>query len=114
YHRVPLVETNPWPPKTPQSESGRSRTRLWKFRLCAREVHAPPPENVATAGPPSPAAGISAVAAVDRRRFGVHLSSWRSYIPLLFIAKHPIPRWATPLLLTPPSFPLSGETDEQE
>ncbi|CAN7081342.1 unnamed protein product, partial [Brassica oleracea var. botrytis] len=41
YHRVPLVETNPWPPKTPQSESGRSRTRLRKFRLCAREVHAP-------------------------------------------------------------------------
>ncbi|KAF3524638.1 hypothetical protein F2Q69_00051251 [Brassica cretica] len=36
--------------------------------LRAREVHAPPPENVATAGPPSPAAGISAVAAVDRRR----------------------------------------------
>ncbi|KAF3487443.1 hypothetical protein F2Q69_00054849 [Brassica cretica] len=54
--------------------------------LRAREVHAPPPENVATAGPPSPAAGISAVAAVDRRRFGVHLSSWRSYTPLLFIA----------------------------
>ncbi|WZZ40448.1 hypothetical protein YC2023_036707 [Brassica napus] len=26
--------------------------------LRAREVHAPPPENVATAGPPSPAAGI--------------------------------------------------------
>ncbi|KAF3513364.1 hypothetical protein F2Q69_00000243 [Brassica cretica] len=69
--------------------------------LRAREVHAPPPENVATAGPPSPDAGISAVAAVDRCRylpgdsvnssestqFGVHLSSWRSYIPLLFIAK---------------------------
>ncbi|CAN6816126.1 unnamed protein product, partial [Brassica oleracea] len=36
--------------------------------LRAREVHAPPPENVATAGPPSPAARISAVAAVDRRR----------------------------------------------
>nr|VDD25554.1 unnamed protein product [Brassica oleracea] len=47
-------------------------------------------------------------------RFGVHLSSWSSYIPLLFIAKHPIPRWVTPLLLTPPSFPLPGETDEQE
>ncbi|CAN6850093.1 unnamed protein product, partial [Brassica oleracea] len=26
--------------------------------LRARELHAPPPENVATAGPPSPAAGI--------------------------------------------------------
>ncbi|KAF3512046.1 hypothetical protein F2Q69_00002136 [Brassica cretica] len=42
--------------------------------LRAREVHAPPPENVATAGPPSPAAGISAVAAVDREMRGAESS----------------------------------------
>uniref|UniRef100_A0A0D3B549 F-box domain-containing protein n=1 Tax=Brassica oleracea var. oleracea TaxID=109376 RepID=A0A0D3B549_BRAOL len=188
--KLPLFEELE-PPKTPQSESGRSRTRLRKFRLCAREVHAPPPEIVATAGPPSSAAAppvtdtgdspatrstrpsqLSESTRLTRLtdRFGVHLSSWRSYIPLLFIAKglcdegvssemselrryetfafdatmgggtetdctsdassiciypyeemrgaessyHPIPRWATPLLLTPPSFPLSDESDEHE
>ncbi|CAN6846491.1 unnamed protein product, partial [Brassica oleracea] len=47
--------------------------------LRAREFHAPPPDH---RSPPQ----------LRRRRrptfrFGVHLSSWSSYIPLLFIAK---------------------------
>ena len=36
YHRVPLVESNPQPPKTPQSESGRSRSRPRKIILRTR------------------------------------------------------------------------------
>uniref|UniRef100_A0A0D3ATZ6 Uncharacterized protein n=1 Tax=Brassica oleracea var. oleracea TaxID=109376 RepID=A0A0D3ATZ6_BRAOL len=79
----------------------------------ARETHAPPP----SAATPPPDHRPPPQLRRRRRptfRFGVHLSSWSSYIPLLFIAKHPIPHWAIPLSLTPPSFPLSGETDEQE
>ncbi|KAF3590907.1 hypothetical protein DY000_02021753 [Brassica cretica] len=33
---------------------------------------------------------------------------------VLVTQRHPIPRWTTPMLLTPPYFPLSAETDEQE
>ncbi|CAN7050345.1 unnamed protein product, partial [Brassica oleracea var. botrytis] len=55
----------------------------------ARETHAPPPEIVATAAPPPDHRPPPQLRRRRRPtfRFGVHLSSWSSYIPLLFIAK---------------------------
>ncbi|KAF3523839.1 hypothetical protein F2Q69_00049595 [Brassica cretica] len=59
--------------KTPQSESGRSRTHLRKFCLFAREVHAPPLEY-----PPSPPVS-STVTAGDRHRRFSQIDFWSKF-----------------------------------
>ncbi|KAF3557799.1 hypothetical protein F2Q69_00012132 [Brassica cretica] len=80
-----------WLPAPPPDHRPPPQRRR-RTTVLRRSAAAGPPFSAAA--PPSPPANLpvsrrrsSAVAADDRHRFGVHLSSWSSYIPLLFIAK---------------------------